>query len=533
MGTTRIFVGLKLAILRNSFVKDARLRLGMIVLAALSVGGGSVGGWSFLQDSHRGPLSWSRSLPTGFSMIFLAWVAGPLLLGGVDDTLDPDRLVLFSLTRRELRTGLLVSSMVGFVTLGTVLALAGVVAGYLTPDLRGALVVVACVAELVLAVIAGRALSVALLRAGRSRRGRDVSVVVASLSVAVLWLGAQSFNVLSGTRFDRLVRVLVWTPAGSLGQAVIDARSGRVGVAATRIALALGLAWVLVRVWIATLERLLVAPPNSSAAGRRRSTGNPLLGHWPAGFARVPGLVVFVKELRYAARSPQRRSALIVGTLIGAPFALLQAMRLGGAPRGAVYYAPLAVIFGMGAANNLLGADASALWLELTTGTTMRALLFGRSMAAIPFVLLPIETAGVLIATTSGGWAEFGVMSALCGACWGVPIGVGCLVSVIAPLPQPDSGSPFSNRRPSAGEGCLVGVMAVASLLAVGVLLSPVVAGLVWFHDDPGRLWGLFVPAALAYSLGVWGLFLRIAAARATRLEAQLVHDLGQRRATV
>ena len=90
---TGIFIALKLTILRNSFANDARNRLGMVVLAIAGVGAGLIGAWSFVQDSHRGELSWSRSLAPGFAVILLAWILGPLLIAiGSKFGVDPIHL---------------------------------------------------------------------------------------------------------------------------------------------------------------------------------------------------------------------------------------------------------------------------------------------------------------------------------------------------------------------------------------------------------------------------------------------------------
>ena len=532
-GITRVFVGLKLAILRNSFVKDARSRLGIVALAVAGIGAGLIGAWSFLQDSHRDQLSWSRSLAPGFAVILLAWVLGPLLMGGVDDMLDPDRLALFPLSRQEMRNGLLAASLIGFVPLGTLLALAGVVVGHARLGFGGVLVILACAAHFGFAVVAGRAVAVLLARGARSRRGRDASVVFTSMAAGTVWLATQSITVISGSAYDVVVRVIGWTPAGSLGQAVLDAHTGRYASASLRIAVSIVLSAVLARVWIVGLERATVEPVLTSA-GRPSShrSARGLMGRWPAAAATRPWAVVLRKELHYLARSPQRRSALIVGTVIGAPFALLQAFRIGGASDAAVYLAPTALIFGMGASNNLLGADSPSLWLETTSGASLRALLLGRSIATAPFVVTPVVSAAALIAIVSGGWLGFAEMTVLAVGCCGLPIGVGCLVSVVAPLPQPDTANPYSHRRSSAGEGCLVGLMAVVSLFVVTLLLVPVTAAVLRWHGQPARVFTMVVPAATAYSVAVWIVCARLAARYATPRLPELLHDLGRRRVT-
>ena len=527
----RVLVSLKLAILRNSFLKDRRLRLGMTAVAILSVGGGAVAAWAFLQDSHRGPVSTLRSLPPGFTVMFLVWVFGPLVLGGVDDTLDPTRLVLLPLTRSEIRRGLLATSLVGFVTVGSVVALLGVVAGYGELRPEGLVVIAACIVQLFFVLVCGRALSVALAFSSRSRKGRDVTVIIASIAGALLWLGTQSLDIVSERTFDSIARLLRWMPSGALAQSIIDVRSGRTVAAGARIA-AVGVAsLVLLRVWLDGLDRILVQP-EAVRVDRVHPRGRPILGRLPRVTGRRPAFVVFVKELRYLARAPQRRAALIVGTIVGAPFALLQVLRLGDARSVAVYGSPIALLFGIGASNNLLGADASALWLEISSGIRMRALLMGKSLAAVPFVVAPVVSAAVMIAAFTGRWWAGVEVVSFALVCWGIPIGIGCVVSVVAPFPQPETANPFANRRPSAGEGCLIGALGVISLFAVVLLLTPVVVSVSATQGSPLVRNLVVLPGSLVYSLAVWFGALGYAARRAQSRESDLLEALGQRRAT-
>ena len=528
---TRVFVGIKLSILRNSFVRDRRLRLGMTVITILAVVGAGAGFWRFFTQGHASSAEASHAMVLSFTLLFGAWVFGPIVMGGVDDTLDPTRLALLPIRRDEMRRGLVAASLTGHIPVATVIALLGAIVGFARLSMGGFLVVMAVVMELLLALGAARALAVGLAHTSRSRKGRDVSVVMASLGGSVLWLGTQSVRLLSTSQYEQAIRVMRWLPAGALGQAVVDAREAQYGVAATRILIGGLLALLMLRWWMTGLDRLLILPESVRHA-RHKAEGDrfPLLGTWVGRFGHRPWAVVMVKELRYLVRAPQRRSALLVGTVIGAPFAFLQVLRSGHLGPGSVWFAPASLLFGIGASNNLLGADAAALWLETSSGLRMRTLLAGKSLAAIPYVVLPVLVSATAMGALSGNVADWLHVVALTLLCWGVPLGIGCLVSVYAPFPQPDTGNPFANRRPSAGEGCLIGILGVVGLGCAAVLLSPV--ALVTAYS---RHRGLVVVLASlvfsgAWSLGIWTTGLRLASRHAQRREAELLHDLGQRR---
>ena len=102
---TRVFVGIKLSILRNSFVRDRRLRLGMTVITILAVVGAGAGFWRFFTQGHASSAEASHAMVLSFTLLFGAWVFGPIVMGGVDDTLDPTRLALLPIRRDEMRRG--------------------------------------------------------------------------------------------------------------------------------------------------------------------------------------------------------------------------------------------------------------------------------------------------------------------------------------------------------------------------------------------------------------------------------------------
>ena len=65
-----------------------------------------------------------------FTAVFLGWACFPVLGFGSDETLDPTRLALFPLGRRDLMIGLLSASAVGVAPLVTLLALSGSLVGF-------------------------------------------------------------------------------------------------------------------------------------------------------------------------------------------------------------------------------------------------------------------------------------------------------------------------------------------------------------------------------------------------------------------
>lgn len=535
------FVRLKLRILRNSFAKDSTVRVGVVVFALAALAGGLISARIFFRMS-LGTNSGTTTLIAGFCLVFATWVFGPILVGGIDDALDPANLLTLPLKASERRLGLLAASLVGFLPLGAAIALSGVVLGELGrfanqsrwgADGSFAQVVVTLLAVatlFALSAFANRLVAVALAVGARSRRGKDLTVVAASLCAATIWLLTQSLRFLQPRDLSRVLGILRWTPPGILAQAILDSRQGSMWNAAARILFVTGLTAGSALLWTRWLEDILTdsAPRSVNNTAPRAS----FLSSWPSRWRSWPGLAVFHKEMLYLVRSPQRRSSLIVGVCVGAPFAFIQSLGLAELPIHAVYVAGMAMLFGLGISNNLLGGEAASLWLELTSGVAIRTLLLARSLASLPYLLLPVLSGAGLIAAVSGDWERFGIVGALAFSCWGIPLGVGAVISVLTPFPQTD-GSPFSNQRPAVGQGCLVTFMGFFSLCVVAALFLPIVVAFSANNEGLKLIRILIIAFAGMYSCVIWQVGLAIATRRANRKQFDWIEEFTARRTNV
>jgi ABC-2 type transport system permease protein len=528
-----VFGSLKLRLLLHGFRANRRSRIASLVMLCASVGGGVTTAISFVNDYADGPQAWSRSIVPGFTLVFLAWVFGPLLLGGIDDALDPRRLALLPLRPRELAGGLTLGAVIGFLPIGTVLALGGVLIAYVHQP-SDALVVFACMAEVALAVSTSRLVAVLLAQAANSRRGRDLSVIAASATAALLWLATQGIGAFGDQTVDRINGALRWTPPGMVGAAVVDVATGERRKALLRIVAVAVLASFAFRSWAVRTQVLLTSTPAAHAAARRDRPVPSMLRLLARVANRLGGPragAVFVKDVRYLVRSPARRSALVVSTVMGVPFVVLQVLRSGGFDPGCVRYAPAALLFGLGSVNNLIGADAASLWLEMCSGARLREILIGRGLASVPFLVIPSLVAAGVLASASMSTESLVVVVALVATGWGVPLGVGSYLSVRAPFAQSDDQNPFSNTRAVGAPSSMV-VLTVAALgtLVVAVLALPVI----WLAATiSGSVVGLMATVMLAavYGTGVWLGFVALAVRRVQRRGTDLVSALSTRSA--
>ena len=469
-----------------------------------------------------------RSLAIGtYAVIFVTWTLGTTAVGGADETVDPSRLALLPLTRRQLVLGLGVAAVIGTGALATVFVLIGIVAGFAPSGPGAVLVVLAAVVGFVLAISASRTVATLLTQAQRSRRGRDITVLAAALGGATLWLGTQLIGNLNDDATNRLIDVLRWTPPGFVGQSVLEAARGSLLSSSMNLLAAVAWTVLFLVLWALSAGRLLVEQGASLRSAWRSENTGESISAWSRG-SEIKA--AFGKEVRYLVRSPSRRSVLVLNMVMGTAFTLLQLLQREGQPDGLVLIAPMAgLLFSLSAIDNQLGYDSAPMWMEVSAGGPRRAQFLGRSASWLPLVALPALPTALVVAALTGGWQYVPVAVALAVAGAGVPLGVGTMISVRAPYPIPDTGKPFSNPYANTGRGCAMGLLVLAALAVDAVLLAPAVV-LVVAAQRVSLLWlcVTVVPVAL-WSIAIWWIGASEAARYVRGREPELLAALVER----
>jgi ABC-2 type transport system permease protein len=504
--------------------RNSRFALGFSLLT------GGFGGWIAFRNSDAASGSWSKTTVTSFTLLFAAWIFAPLTPGGLDDTIDPGRLALFPLSPGGRRRGVLLASMIGFLPFTSCVVLIAFAIGSspgTSNPVAAVLILTTALVHLLICVLAGRLVGALLTLANRSRRGRDLSLVLASLSAVGLWGATQSLVFVSAPTFARVLRILEFLPSGVSARAAVDARRGHLPTAGLRVVIALLLAGALYAMWARAFEASVLADAGVRSPARTRNVrARPVTALLPSS-PRAQWRVLVGKELRYLRRSPQRRASLIISMVLGGPFLLIQFFAHASRPEG-VYVAPIALVFAFGSINNLLGLDAPSLWLEITSGARLRTIVMSRSAASAPYVILPVVTAATVIALAVGFTVHYVVIVALSFAGAGIPLGVGCVASVLVPFPQHDVDHPFSNRRTTTGEGCLVSFVAGLTMLVTGILFTPIIALMLRGGSSPGSVLVISVLTSV-YSSVVWYVMASLAGRHAERSSAELLSALSGR----
>ncbi|PZG47582.1 hypothetical protein C1I98_13155 [Spongiactinospora gelatinilytica] len=481
--TIGLFVRLKLRLIAGNLRGDLARQLGFAFTVALAVIV-AAGGFFMMSLLRFGSPDLARDVGIiAFTMIFLSWAVVPLLLFGVDDTLDPAKLALFPVRSGPLTAGLFAASATGAWPLAGLIVMAGAVAG-VARTAQGAVLGVAAVLVLfALCLVTSRAITTGLSGVLRSRRGRDLLAVSAILVVLALQIPNLMLNQGLSADPEALVgsvaAMMRWTPSGMAAHAIADGgAAGLAEVAALAVLVAL-VGWL----WMVALRRALVTTDASTQAGGKVRRSRGVAGLLPDG----PVAAVVAKDLKYARRDPRGRISWLAAIMVSGviSYSLTQDSELPSTLATAVGPACLgALVMGMQSANSF-ALDGRALWMNAVvygSGRALRADLAGRHLAVALLAGPLIALVSIVTAILSGTpiWAVPAMLTA-----WGlfaVALGVGAIISVLCPYTAPERLNAFTGAAPGQGGVAFAGAllaMVVSSVVALPVVV-PVVLGLPW-----------------------------------------------------
>ena len=180
----------------------------------------------------------------------LGWVFGPVLIGGVDETIDPTKRALLPMSSTERYVVQLAAAMTGTGPLAAATGLCvGLTIGHTRLGISLFVVPLAAICAVFLMVGAARSLAALLAIAQRSRVGRDFAVLAAAIAGGSLFTMAQLARDV-GARADALIEALGWIPLAWPARAIIAARRGDEVPALAWLVASAMLAVVLHAAWI-------------------------------------------------------------------------------------------------------------------------------------------------------------------------------------------------------------------------------------------------------------------------------------------
>jgi ABC-2 type transport system permease protein len=487
-GRAWLMTATKVRMMRNGLRRSVARTVGYVLGALWALGAAGIValGWVGLrwQDTALA----ADVTTVGFAALTLGWTLLPLLVFGVDETLDPARFALLPVRAIELMPGLLAAGLAGIPGVATVIvAFAGVATWT-----RGVAAIVAALVAAVLGVVTcvliARVLTSAFSRVLRSRRFRDFATALLAVVMGSLGLGINiAIGSMSGRATDaaelrrqlhRVALVAGETPFGWAWSLPGLVAGRQWATAALHLVLALALVAALAWAWERLLARNLTSPADLGGSGTHVGAAAGLVDRL---YPDSPTGAVASRCLRYWRRDPRYLSSIAASLVVPALFIGSQLLGPNGSPTVAAF-APLLIAFLVSTSLSQDTAyDGSALWLHLSAGISGRADRAGRVLAlftwSVPVQVLTVPV--VLVWTDRGDLWPVVVGTTVAAMCAGT--GVASVVSARWLSPAPAAGgNPFASSG-GAGIGALVAL--AVNALVTGLLLVPVVGlsiGSIW-----------------------------------------------------
>jgi len=504
-----LIIRLKWQLLRNGLRRSTPQKVGLVLstlygLVVLAQGFAGLVALRFALPSDEARVA----ITVGGSAVTLGWALLPVIAYGIDETLDPARFATFSIPRRQLVVGLLLSSLVSVpAAVTTILAFATVIT-WSRSVLAVLVAPIAAVVGVLTCIALSRVTATAFSAMTRRRRGKEL----VSLLVLVMALGiaVASSSIMKGLSAPGLLAhiadVLGWTPLGLAWSAPADIVDGALAAGLLRLVLALIFLVLALMAWDALLRSALENPratsgARSSTVGAYRDSG---LG-WFSWLPATPTGAVAARSITSWRRDPRYVSSGTLMLLL--PLGLLVSPLTGGSRAWSLAMAPAAGFLLGWSTHNDIAYDGTAFWSHVATGLSGRADRCGRlaPTALAGVVLLPGYAALACILT--GRWSLWPAMFGIGLGFLLSGFGVASVMSVLKPYPVPGPGeNPFG--APPGSSALTIVVQAVAGT-AVFVLNLPLLAlglGTLLGHEWLGWL-SIGVAVVLgsgALALGTW-----------------------------
>lgn len=459
----------------------------------------------------------------GATLVGLVAVLGPLIGGGIDDTIAPAKLALLPLRTPALIAGSALAAVIGpWPAAGIAVVTAATLRAAASSPLAWVLVPVAVVLTTATFVALSRTvvvgLSTLLRRRLLSELASLVTVAIAVGGWALSRYGGEWFS----DRLDVVGAVAGWTPLGLPTAMVGDVAAGRWGWAGLRLAISLGAVGALLALWNVVTQRALTTPETAGRRREARPATRP--SNRPAVIVRPlperPWGAIASRVLHELGRNPRRRVALVMSCLPGVFLAAITVLSGSRGARDVFVVVALGVFLAAGA-QNLFGFDGAALWADIASGDRVRALLFGFTVA-LAMVALPVllaATVALAAVTRTTGSALPALIAGI--AALGGSLGVFCVASAFVPAAIPEEPTNAWTAK-DAGKGCLSGIAnLVATGAAIALAVPPVIAAWVsWHHPAYGIA---LLPLTLAWGAGLWWAGIAVAARRVRGREPELL----------
>ena len=479
------------------------------------------------------------------ALLVVGWAVVPLLVTGVDSTLDPRAMAAWAAPSRGLALGLLAAGAVGIPgCITAAVCLIPVLTWLLAGQLAAALLALLCApAALATCVLLSRII-VTAAGISSSRRGRETTAIIAFVAFMVCTqlpnliprlLGDDPTDILQP--LGTLARVMGLSPFGWAFAAPGVMATGSVPAA---LALAIG-AWILpvilLPLWQRVVNKAMTSPGTSHTRTRAYAAdgagsdiqhrGLPDVLPWArrlGAAVAAPAAAVAARSLRYWRTDPRYLVQFLSVLLLPVVLVLGPALNssrfvvyvngqrvensfaLGHAPAALLFMAPALAVFMGWAIHDDLGLDSTALWSHISAGIRGAHDRLGRVVGAAAWQVPALLVVDLLMVAWTGRWEALPAVTGACLALYGCALAWSCLASVLLPYETLAPGdSPMRSR--TSGTAFLAALIQMVAILLLLAVCSPVLGVAVYGVVQAAPQWGwvALVAGIVWCSLLLWG----------------------------
>ena len=506
-----LLVQLKLRLLINAFRSSDSAKVAFLISSAFAV---LLAVFTFLVlAGFRGQSTSVELTSVLFTVFTFGWLIAPIMVFGMDSTLDPATLALYPLRTGRLAVGLLAASFTGFWPVANLIGLLGVTVGLASDTFGDVVAVIAVVLQVLFCIALSRFVTTSLAGLLRSRRGRDL----AAFAVIPLFASYELFTQVvpkavsdgtitagSFTGFDKWMR---WLPPGLAAHAIQDASDGDPGTAFARLAALTAIIVVFTWLWIRSLGRALVTTDTTTESSRVRGGRLPLAGLGPRGTVAARFWLYQRREplsLFYWAFAAVLTVVPAVSSVFGHPHhpAAVLASAVFGTAYVGIFHA------------NSAGLTGPAFVLEATalgSRRELRAYFSGQNLV-LAVIGAPLVVAICVALATASGAPGMGLeATSVVLAALGAALALSDLFSAALPYPMVRrTGNPVLGAAPGYS-GHRLGALVV--LVGTGILAAPVIVAALLTANGPDVIRiGVVLPCAAAYGFALAVIGVRMAA---------------------
>ena len=479
------------------------------------------------------------------ALLVVGWAVVPLLVTGVDSTLDPRAMAAWAAPSRRLALGLLAAGALGIPgCITAAVCLIPVLTWLLAGQLLAALLALLCApAALATCVLLSRII-VTAAGISSSRRGRETTAIIAFVAFLVFTqlpnlipriLGDDPTGFLQQLR--TLAKVMGLIPFGWAFAAPGLMATGSV---LSALVLAIG-AWILPMIllplWQRVVNKAMTSPGSSHTRTRAYAAdgagsdiqhrGLPDVLPWARRLGAAlpaPAAAVAARSLRYWRTDPRYLVQFLSVLLLPVVLVLGPALNssrfvvyvngqrvensfaLGHAPAALLFMAPALAVFMGWAIHDDLGLDSTALWSHISAGIRGAHDRLGRVVGAAAWQVPALLVVDLLMVAWTGRWEALPAVTGACLALYGCALAWSCLASVLLPYETLAPGdSPMRSR--TSGTAFLAALIQMVAILLLLAVCSPVLGVAVYGVVQAAPLWEwvALVAGIVWCSLLLWG----------------------------